>query len=185
MEPNKLLIDQMKEAAILARWALGTILALFIVSRIVVVSIMSGWLPSWLFLNSGGHHIHHFVYGITILVGVSTWLLFFPPVKKWFAAILYGVGMCLLLDELIMWLTFDASNYYNQLSVDAIIILLCLLGITSVFRFLIRRGLDRWYEALELWILGLVIAGLIIWAITGSYEASAGTFKHLNQISPK
>src|SRR5690349_496747 len=81
----------------LARIVLCAFLLTFIVSRIVVLLIMSRVLPD-LYLHLGGTHVHHLNYGILLLVGVGAWMLFAPPPGgrplAW-CAIAYGIGLAL------------------------------------------------------------------------------------------
>src|SRR6185437_6189446 len=79
-----------------------------------------------------GHHIHHLVWGILILLLVGYgWLLDLgrshSPISIFMSrmmAVGYGVGAALTLDEFSLWLNLDPDAYWNRegrLSIDAVI----------------------------------------------------------------
>ncbi|EKD43218.1 MAG: hypothetical protein ACD_72C00406G0002, partial [uncultured bacterium] len=53
-------------------------LVTFILSRLMVYLVLGRWLPN-LFLTIRGVHIHHFTYGVIILVLVGLYLLLRRP----------------------------------------------------------------------------------------------------------
>ncbi len=80
-----------------------------------------------------GHHIHHLVWGILILLLVGYgWLLDLgrshSPMSIFMSrmmAVGYGVGAALTLDEFALWLNLDPDAYWNRegrLSIDAVIV---------------------------------------------------------------
>jgi len=80
-----------------------------------------------------GHHIHHLVWGILILLLVGYgWLLDLgrshSPLSIFFSRLMsvgYGVGAALTLDEFALWLDLEPDAYWNdtgRLSIDAIIL---------------------------------------------------------------
>ncbi len=88
----------------------------------------------------GGHHIHHLVWGILILLMVgygwlldlgrshSTMSIFFSRLM----AVSYGVGAALTLDEFALWLNLEPDAYWNRegrLSIDAVILFGSLLAV--------------------------------------------------------
>src|SRR5215472_19046129 len=102
----------------LARRALFAFIVTFILARTLVVLIMSRQIPNfYLFLR--GTHVHHLNYGIFLLAGVSTYLLFAQPSPRALriTALLYGVAMALTFDEFGMWLHLGGS-YWQRASVD-------------------------------------------------------------------
>lgn len=132
-------------ATALARWTLSSFLLTFLLSRLVVLLIMSRRMPD-LFLFVGQTHVHHLNYGIFLLVSVAGWLLFAPPAdrRKRVAAILYGIGLGLTFDEFGMWLHLGGS-YWQRSSYDAIVIVGVVLSLiafgASAKRFTIREWL--------------------------------------------
>lgn len=87
-----------------------------------------------------GHHIHHLVWGILILLLVGYgWLLDLgrshSPLSIFFSRLMsvsYGVGAALTLDEFALWLNLEPDAYWNyegRLSIDAVIIFGSLLGV--------------------------------------------------------
>ena len=84
-------------------------------------------------LSSGTLHIHHLVWGILLLLLVGyAWLV--EADKGWFpkvAAIAYGVGAALTLDEFALWLNLQDVYWDKQgrESIDAIVIFGALLSV--------------------------------------------------------
>jgi len=88
----------------------------------------------------GGHHIHHLVWGILILLLVGYgWLLDLgrshSPLFIFFSRLMsvsYGVGAALTLDEFALWLNLEPDAYWThegRLSIDAVILFGSLLGV--------------------------------------------------------
>lgn len=80
-----------------------------------------------------GHHIHHLVWGILILLLVGYgWMLDLgrshAPLSIFFSRMMsvsYGVGAALTLDEFALWLDLEPNAYWSdqgRLSIDAIIL---------------------------------------------------------------
>ena len=84
-------------------------------------------------LSNGTLHIHHLVWGILLLLLVGyAWLI--EADKGWFpnvAAIAYGVGAALTLDEFALWLNLQDVYWAKQgrESIDAIVIFGALLSV--------------------------------------------------------
>lgn len=87
-----------------------------------------------------GHHIHHLVWGILILLLVGYgWLLDLgrshTPVSIFLSrlmAVSYGAGAALTLDEFALWLNLQPNAYWSsagRLSIDAVIIFGAMLGV--------------------------------------------------------
>src|SRR5215469_7107574 len=79
-----------------------------------------------------GHHIHHLVWGILILLLVGYgWLLDLgrshSPLSIFFSRLMsvsYGVGAALTLDEFSLWLNLDPNEYWSRegrISIDAVV----------------------------------------------------------------
>jgi hypothetical protein len=71
----------------------------FTVARLFVYLVLGKLLPNF-FLTIKGVHIHHFTYGVFILVGVGFYLLMKRPVIgtrsfRW-ATFIYGLGLGLI-----------------------------------------------------------------------------------------
>jgi small-conductance mechanosensitive channel len=180
---------KIKEISFLAKWALLSILSLFVISRVMVVLIMMKWLPSSFFFNIGGAHIHHYVYGIFLIFALCTYLLFrqHMPVRKerLITALIYGAGMTLLFDEFVMWLTLDSSNYYNKISVDAIIMIIVLLIMTWLLPKLKKIGVDTWKEYIMMWVIAVGIGLAAIFILADVYGYLKPFIDQLNNQSPK
>jgi hypothetical protein len=87
-----------------------------------------------------GHHIHHLVWGILILLLVGYgWLLDLgrshSPLSIFFSRLMsvgYGVGAALTLDEFSMWLDLQPDAYWSsagRLSIDAVIVFGSILAV--------------------------------------------------------
>jgi hypothetical protein len=87
-----------------------------------------------------GHHIHHLVWGIMILLLVGYgWLLDLgrshSSLSIFFSRLMsvsYGVGAALTLDEFSLWLNLDPNDYWSRegrISIDAIILFGGILGV--------------------------------------------------------
>ncbi|MGA9543586.1 MAG: hypothetical protein WBQ85_08450 [Candidatus Sulfotelmatobacter sp.] len=105
--------------------------------RAVVFAVLHH-IPPFHFIEKGGRHIHHLVFGITILLGVGYgWLadigtgeddssLFLSRLMS----VLYGVGAALTLDEFALWLNLK-DVYWSpegRSSIDAVILFGALLA---------------------------------------------------------
>ncbi len=110
-----------------------TRLYLFFVSRDILD------LPGSVWIN--GTHIHHFSWGIFILVITGFWALYdLKPSYHRRLAVVYGLGLGLVFDEFALWLKLN-ENYYSRLSYDAVIIVsLILLNIVYFPNFWKRMG---------------------------------------------
>ena len=85
---------------------LGSIIGTTIVSRLITYFVLvRKTLPSGLFVNFGEFRLHHFVYGNILLVTTS-FLVIGLGVKKNtnLLALLYGIGLGLVLDEFLLWI---------------------------------------------------------------------------------
>ncbi len=113
-------------------------LVTFIGVRVLVSTITHNEGPfQWVTVR--GHHIHHLVWGILILLMVGYgWLLDLgnrhSPMSILLSRLMsvsYGAGAALTLDEFALWLNLDPQAYWSRegrISIDAIIVfgsLLC------------------------------------------------------------
>lgn len=112
-------------------------------TRIVVYSIHNNLVPDLLFFVKTvyirGYHIHHFNFGIVLLVIAGFFSLVDAArnhVRK--TAILYGIGLALITDEFgfLVTLNANASAYWSRQSYDAVITIgFLLLNIAYFGRF--------------------------------------------------
>jgi len=108
----------------------------FILSRLMVYLVIGKWLPNF-FLTISGVHIHHFTYGVFILVLVGLYLIMRRPnsdseIFKICTA-LYGIGLGLTFDEFGMWIHLE-DEYWLRQSYDAIVVMFLLLLNIAYFR---------------------------------------------------
>jgi hypothetical protein len=105
--------------------------------RAVVFAVLHQ-IPPFHFIEHGGRHIHHLVFGITILLAVGYgWLADIGTgednsslLLSRLMSILYGVGAALTLDEFALWLNLK-DVYWSpegRTSIDAIILFGALLA---------------------------------------------------------
>lgn len=111
-------------------------LVTFIISRLTVYLVLGKWLPDF-FLTIKGVHIHHFTYGVFILVIVGLYMIlrrpeFETPIFKICTA-LYGIGLGLTFDEFGMWVRLE-DQYWVRQSYDATIVILLLLLNIAYYR---------------------------------------------------
>ncbi len=111
----------------------------FLAVRLLVASITHHIGPFG-YVEMGGRHIHHLVWGILLLLitgyatlaevgtGASTLSIFLSRLL----ALGYGIGAALTLDEFALWLNLDAAAYWSSQgreSIDAIVLFGSLLAI--------------------------------------------------------
>ncbi len=139
----------------LARRSLFSFLMTFLVARLDVFLIMSGWIPNMYFFLKGTH-VHHLNYGIFLLSATAGYSIFSRPtgLKAEITAFVYGIAMALTFDEFGMWLHLGGS-YWQRASVDAVIVVAALIGL-----FAFARSIKR-FEARHFWGF-LVLAVLLI-----------------------
>jgi len=108
---------------------LSTFFLSFLVARVAVIlsgivgpettSGTAGFLPvSEIWVS--GYHVHHFFFGFLALT-LSGWLLLFRRnVSKYYAAVLYGTGLGIFIDEFGLLLTegnyFASSSYFAAMT---------------------------------------------------------------------
>src|SRR6202167_1614936 len=124
----------------------------FLAVRLLVASITHHVGPFG-YVEMGGRHIHHLVWGILLLLisgygtlaevgtGDSTISIFTSRLL----ALSYGIGAALTLDEFALWLNLDAAAYWStegRESIDAVVLFGSLLAIGTWGAPLFQR-LDR------------------------------------------
>lgn len=136
-------------------------LVTFILSRLTVYLVLGKYLPNF-FLTVRGVHIHHFIYGVIILVLVELYLLLRRPdteedIFKLCVA-LYGIGLGLTFDEFGMWVRLE-DEYWVRQSYDAVIIVLLLLLNISYYRqvFFVVKEVGKILKKIILRLFGIQI----------------------------
>src|ERR1035437_9943110 len=122
----------------------------------ILVTLITHNVGPFQWVGVRGHHIHHRVWGILILLLVGYgWLLdlgrshsplsiFFSRLKN----ISYGVGAALTLDEFALWLNLEPDAYWSsagRLNIDAVIFFGALLGV-GAWGAPFFRGLARLWD---------------------------------------
>lgn len=136
----------------------------FIGVRVLVQMIMHHEGPfQWVVVR--GHHIHHLVWGILILLFVGYgWLLDLgrshSPMSIFFSRLMsvsYGVGAALTLDEFVIWLNLEPDAYWSRegrISIDAVILFGGILAV-GAWGAPFFRGLSRMWSKRALFGQGL------------------------------
>jgi hypothetical protein len=122
-------VDYRRQAAL---WMWVTFIATFIFLRILTFGIRYHLIPAKNVVTSSGLHIHHFVWGIVILLivgflGITLWSERLHP---WLGAI-FGIGAALVLDEYALWLNLQDVYWLpaGRASIDVVILVAALLGL--------------------------------------------------------
>jgi hypothetical protein len=122
-------VDYRREAAL--RMWLAFILT-FGFLRFLTYGIRYHFLPARNIVTSGGLHIHHFVWGILILliVGFLSITINSPRLHAWLAPA-FGIGAALVIDEFALWLNLRDVYWAREgrISVDVAILIAALLGV--------------------------------------------------------
>lgn len=130
-------------------------LVTFIGVRILVRLIVHNEGPfQWVVVR--GHHIHHLVWGILILLLVGYgWMLDLgrshSPLSIFFSRLMsvsYGVGAALTLDEFAVWLNLEPDAYWSRegrISIDAVILFGGVLAV-GAWGAPFFRGLGRLWD---------------------------------------
>lgn len=126
----------------------------FLAVRLLVASITHHIGPFG-YVEMGGHHIHHLVWGILLLLlsgyaelaEVGTKDTPLSILASRLLAMSYGIGAALTLDEFALWLNLDPMAYWSREgreSIDAVVLFGAALAIGTwgapLFRELFRRG---------------------------------------------
>lgn len=125
---------------------ISAFLLTFGISRLYVYLVLGKLAPD-LFLEIGGVHIHHFTYGIILLAVVGFYLLLKRPefgsrAFRW-AALAYGIGLGLAVDEFGMWLHLR-DDYWMRQSYDGVIIVTLILFNLAYWKSLLSWGQELW-----------------------------------------
>jgi hypothetical protein len=160
----------------LARATFVSFLLTFIVSRVLVILIMTRKIPDF-FLHTAGTHMHHLNYGIFLLSALGGVLLFAQNLTEGHRRIcawIYGIGMGLTFDEFGMWLHLG-GGYWQRASFDAVIVLLSLFGMIAFTPKLGRMKTHHW-----------AIAGVALIVVCGFYWMLFRSIKHAGEkVGPK
>lgn len=165
----------------LARIVFFVFLATFVSARIFSLLIMARKIPDF-FLVIGGTHVHHFNYGIFLLIAVGAYLLLFRPASGGLhgAAVLYGIGLALTFDEFGMLLHLG-GGYWQRASFDAVAVVSALLGLLAFAPPVSAFRSRHWWAA------GIAIAGSLVFflMLADSFRWIDGRFgpalKHIEQ----
>jgi hypothetical protein len=121
----------------------------FLAVRLLVASITHHVGPFG-YVEMGGRHIHHLVWGILLLLitgygtlaEIGTGDSSMSILASRMLALGYGIGAALTLDEFALWLNLDATAYWSRQgreSIDAVVLFGALLAIGTWGAPLFRR----------------------------------------------
>lgn len=127
-----------------ARLVLAAFVMTFLLSRVLVLLIMTRRMPD-LFFHLGQTHVHHLNYGIFLLCIVAGWGLFVPLRGRSLriALLAYGIALGLTFDEFGMWLHLG-GGYWQRASYDAVIVIASLLALFAYSPSLARFRAKHW-----------------------------------------
>lgn len=122
-------VDYRREAA-LRMWV--AFIVTFVFLRLLTFGIRFHLLPVGNVVTSSGLHIHHFVWGIAILLivgflGITLWS---ERLHVWLATF-FGIGAALVIDEYALWLNLKDLYWLpeGRSSIDLAILVAALLGL--------------------------------------------------------
>lgn len=168
-----------------ARVVLVAFVLTFLLSRVLVLLIMTRRLPD-LFFRVGSTHVHHLNYGIFLLCLVAGWGLFVPLRDRSLrvALLAYGVGLALTFDEFGMWLHLG-GGYWQRASYDAVIIVASLLALFA-FSPSLKRYHTRHWSLLVIILLILACFVLLIVERVNRFGTSMGPwFERIELTGPQ
>lgn len=109
-------------------------IATFLLLRLLTYGIRYHFLPFHNVVAPGGLHIHHFVWGIfmVLVVGFLGITINSPRLHVWLAP-LFGIGAALIIDEFALWLNLRDVYWAREgrASIDAIILFGSLLAASA------------------------------------------------------
>jgi hypothetical protein len=152
---------------------LAAFLITFLSARILVLMIMTRYLPDF-FVYIGGTHVHHLNLGIILLSVCGAAMLFFTLTRHGLrlVSILYGVGLALTFDEFGMWLHLGGS-YWQRASFDAMSILAAILGLIA-FAPHPREWRTRHSLVTAILVVQIVLFGHLLQATLNKIEGKLG-----------
>ncbi len=87
-------------------------------------------------ISAGGVHLHHYVWGVLLVIGVAIFGLVdrSPKARTWMGVAL-GVGMGLIIDEAALLITLKDVYWHTQgwISVAIAVVIISVLGTVLVF----------------------------------------------------
>ena len=174
---NAVGVDWLGEArASMAGFLIG-LLATFLFVRINTRLIRAQ--VSWWFHDiesESGTHVHHMVIGVVLMVGVGVLLIALAPADllAQVLALLFGVGVALTLDEFALILNLQDVYWRKEgrLSVDAVIIVVCVAGLfvlgVNPFADLEQPGMSGdVFRVILAWYVAVVIVPVLICLLKG------------------
>lgn len=173
------IIDPGKQPVLILLVAFGTT---FGITRFITHSIRThrfSWLGD---VEAGDTHIHHLVWGITLLL-ISGLLAVAVQPRAEVIAVVFGVGAALTLDEFALWLHLEDVYWSEQgrQSIDAVIVFSIVTGFMALGAYPLgigdsADGSDVASIVTSI-VLGLALAyvcvrkGKLLWAVVGVYLA--------------
>jgi hypothetical protein len=168
-----------------ARIVLVAFVLTFLISRVLVLLIMTRRLPD-LFFHVGTTHVHHLNYGIFLLCIAAGWSLFVPLRGRALrtALRLYGVGLALTFDEFGMWLHLG-GGYWQRASYDAVIVIASLLALFAYSPSLKRFHARHWILLVVIVLILTAFAALLIERLSRFGTTMGPWFESIERTGPQ
>lgn len=97
-------------------------------------------LPKGLFLDIHGFRLHHFVYGNFIITILGFFIILLgAQIPSGIAALIYGVGLGMVMDEFVLWLGSIRYLSVNSLWVFNIVNSTAVIVVTAIMLLIIRH----------------------------------------------
>ncbi len=136
-KPSEKLVRELADADPLKTGLIAFLVTVFLSRLVGFLVIDAHALPLTLFVDIHGYRLHHFVYG-DLIIAILGFVTFFLEVKlpKGIGALLYGIGLGLVMDEFVLWLgsmtylsvksfwVFNTTNSVAVISIAAIMMIL-------------------------------------------------------------
>ena len=115
----------------------------FVVSMwatIIIIRLMYLFLLGFSF-HIGDHHVHHYAYGIIIVIVSGLALIFIDDVKKNVAIPFFGIGTGMVIDEYAFILASDNIGYSSKITIFTILLLSAI--IIFIARYFQKIGVEK------------------------------------------
>ncbi len=134
-------LDKLQKRYQLGCIILYSFLLTFILTRVIVFLLIADKIPC-VFLQIGGYHIHHYIYGIIILTATAGFVILRQPqgMSLMISACLYGVSSALIYDEFALLIYLLADSYVWHLSWDIVTIVVIIATLVTYIPIIKARS---------------------------------------------
>ena len=99
-------------------------------ATIIIIRVVTFFFPT-LFFELAGNHIHHYAYGILVMIISGIALIFIDGVNKDVAIPFFGAGVGMVIDEFAFVIAGDEIGYSSKITIVTVIMLLVVVGFFS------------------------------------------------------